>query len=303
MSEHPRSKTWCEAQGAKLVSIYTAEENAFVRSVCGNVSCWLGLSEKEGTGDKATPHSRQQWVWDDGMDVTYSNWKQWTMPFAEPNNWGENGSSPMVQDERLAYMNSGDYGANFEGYWYDSLPRYQAKALCKIPKGQIPFESLPSPCPANWTDFEGKCYIGDNEKKDWFSAEAWCKTQEADLVSISSAIENDIVRKVCGMRMCWLGLSEVMGTGHGATPQADQQWIWNDGTTATDYTNWKQWGAASGPAGAAYNEPNNWVADSPMSGDERKAFINYPLAGAKGYWYDTVPTMPAFAICEKAMTL
>jgi len=295
MTEHPKAKTWCEAQGAKLVSIYTMEENAFVRGICGAVSCWLGVTEKEGTGDKTTPPSKQQWIWDDGNDVTYSNWKKWPMPFTEPNNFGDKGTSPMVVDERLAYMNSGENGANFEGYWYDALAGHQAKALCKMPLGQAPGTPPHSPCAAGWTDFEGKCYTGDPEKKDWHSAEAWCKSKDADLVSINGEPENGMVRKVCGMRMCWIGLSEVVGTGDGSTPQASQQWVWNDGTTPTAYANWKQWGAG-------YTEPNNWLGDKPMSGDERKAFINYPLAGAKGFWYDAVATLPAHGICEKPMT-
>ncbi len=81
----------CAAQRAQLVSIQSAEENAYVQSLCKRRSCWLGLSE---------PADSENWFWADGVAagtkgkwVGYVNWEK-----GEPNNYGG-------RDEEATFMN------------------------------------------------------------------------------------------------------------------------------------------------------------------------------------------------------
>ncbi|XP_042362980.1 lactose-binding lectin l-2-like [Plectropomus leopardus] len=69
----------CMSEGAHLVSIHSADEQNFIRSLIRNFDhaegyTWIGLSDthKEGT-----------WMWSDGTDVNFSYWYP-----GEPNNYG-----------------------------------------------------------------------------------------------------------------------------------------------------------------------------------------------------------------------
>lgn len=293
-SDYGGARKWCTDQGADLVTIHSPEENEFVLGLCGpSSSCWLGLEEVKSTGDKKTSQPEQQWTWVDGSDLSeYSNWKMWGGPFDEPNNWG---GSPMTYDERYGFMNLAHNG--FKGKWYDGPKGHQARAICKVGLGtfKIHMGMIPSGCPQGWTDFEGKCYIASDQKRNWAASESWCQQQGASLVSIHTAEENDIVQKTCGKRICWIGLSEKGGNAQ--TQQDDQSWHWNDGSDLSGFKNWKPWGGVN-------TEPNNWGSGGAMTGDEKKGFINGPWAGAesfKGYWYDGPGGADnfAFAVCAK----
>ena len=81
----------CEALGAKLVSIESAEENAYVQELCDRRTCWIGLTE--------SPDS-ENWFWADGTAAGtngewsgYTNWEK-----GEPNNYDG-------RDEDVAFMN------------------------------------------------------------------------------------------------------------------------------------------------------------------------------------------------------
>jgi len=291
-SDYDNATKWCTDQGANLVSIHSAEENQFLRSdVCGAQSCWIGLTEKIGTGGKGTTQADQKWVWADGSDLdTYKNWKIWGGPFDEPNNWGcQGGCSYGKSDERYTYMNNAKGGNN--GNWYDAPNTHQAKAICMVSAGTTVHAPPPSKCPMGWTDFQDSCYIASTEKQSWEASRLWCRGNGADLVSINSAEENNIIRTLCGQRSCWLGLSEKAGTGTQHTAQAQQQWVWDDGSDLSSYSNWKVWGGQN-------SEPNNWGAGKPNGSDERKGFINWPAAGFKGSWYDGPASMSGNAVCE-----
>merc|ERR1719247_3842190 len=86
----------CKKDGAALVTIRDAEENAFVQSLCGREACWIGLSE---------PPNSEEYFWPDGTSVGskeagwkgYTNWHP-----GEPNNFGG-------KDEDAAFMNYWDH--------------------------------------------------------------------------------------------------------------------------------------------------------------------------------------------------
>ena len=92
----------CERHSSSLVKIESPNENNFVKNVCGNHSCWLGLQE---------PEYSEQWFWNDGSNLEYYNWHS-----GEPNNY-------LGADETVAFMNL-DMGHMkcFDGTWYDGHP-------------------------------------------------------------------------------------------------------------------------------------------------------------------------------------
>lgn len=70
----------CAEHGAHLVSIASHAENEYVKSLCGYVTCWLGLTYE---------FSRREWVWDDGTVLgqdyrwqSYQNWDLLSVPAA-----------------------------------------------------------------------------------------------------------------------------------------------------------------------------------------------------------------------------
>lgn len=98
-------------------------------------------------------------------------------------------------------------------------------------------------CQKNQTEFEGSCYFRLCALQDFEEATAACKSYDASLVSIDSERENELVRDMCGINSCRIGLSKL----------ADKEkWVWPDGTSVgmkyewTKFVNWNE------------GEPNNW---------------------------------------------
>ncbi|XP_078368704.1 uncharacterized protein LOC144652532 isoform X2 [Oculina patagonica] len=102
--------TWAEAQElckeeeSNLVSINSAEEHNFIRSISGGNSVWIGLEKK------------QDWQWTDGSNVEYVNWSR-----GEPNNGG-NGNRP----EKCAMYSA------ITGYWNDFPCDTKFNYICKM---------------------------------------------------------------------------------------------------------------------------------------------------------------------------
>ncbi|XP_033127012.1 CD209 antigen-like protein 2 isoform X2 [Anneissia japonica] len=92
-------------------------------------------------------------------------------------------------------------------------------------------------CPHSWTSFEGSCYIFLSQTKTWEDANSRCKEENATLVTISSAEENNLVSHhtdSCGLRI-WIGLNDI---------DVEDTWQWLSNETS----NFSSWGQ---------NEPNN----------------------------------------------
>ncbi|XP_072303218.1 C-type lectin-like [Eucyclogobius newberryi] len=77
----------CLSQGANLVSIYSHQENVFVKTLIQNFDIsqgrtWIGLSDT---------HKERAWMWSDGCPVDFEIWSE-----GEPNNDGGNGDCVQV---------------------------------------------------------------------------------------------------------------------------------------------------------------------------------------------------------------
>ncbi|XP_036453454.1 lactose-binding lectin l-2-like isoform X2 [Colossoma macropomum] len=95
-------------------------------------------------------------------------------------------------------------------------------------------------CPYGWVKFDGRCFNYFSIAVDWASAEAYCLTQGANLVSIHSENEYQMVKALVRAHdlkenPTWLGLSNC---------QKKNSWFWSDGTMFM-YRKWNK------------NEPNH----------------------------------------------
>lgn len=82
-------------------------------------------------------------------------------------------------------------------------------------------------CPAGWEYFEGSCYWLTSHQASWSKAMTLCRDQGADLPKVSSAQENDFLKR--NGTYWWLGLKR--DETHGSI------FKWSDGSLPT-YTNW-----------------------------------------------------------------
>ncbi|XP_070560954.1 C-type lectin domain family 19 member A-like [Ptychodera flava] len=85
-------------------------------------------------------------------------------------------------------------------------------------------------CPLRWVEYQGHCYRYFTGEAEWTSAQNICKSYGANLASIHSNEENDLVYKLqgCGDNRFWIGLNDRDFEGN---------FVWIDGTPVT-YTNW-----------------------------------------------------------------
>lgn len=135
--DYAGAQKWCKWFGADLVSINSETENDFLWRECWkkNQPCWIGLTEKPGTGTagirsaaKETLPSRQQWIWADGTTPSrYSEWQK--SPHAnlynEPNNGRDGSVAAAITDERHALMGT-------SGTWFDRPADFQALPACEM---------------------------------------------------------------------------------------------------------------------------------------------------------------------------
>ena len=73
------AKKWCESKGGHLVTITSAEEQAFAAKLVSDKKknwYWIGATDERVEGT---------WRWVTGEKVEYANWSE-----GEPNNWRDN---------------------------------------------------------------------------------------------------------------------------------------------------------------------------------------------------------------------
>lgn len=94
--------------GSHLVTIGSAEENDFVKDLCGDRICWLGLKEIRGS---------ELWVWADGAPlVNYENWEQ-----GEPNNAVGRDESVAMMNFNMEWADDDDETEHAEDTYYDKI--------------------------------------------------------------------------------------------------------------------------------------------------------------------------------------
>ncbi|XP_063066766.1 macrophage mannose receptor 1, partial [Engraulis encrasicolus] len=213
----------CYEEKARLVSILTEAEQAYVNTMVGTgqvAAAWIGMRHVGVAGG--------QYAWVDGSPTTYVHWGP-----GEPND--ANGEEQCVQMRR------------YPGDWNDvNCGRATSGYVCKKLPGEIHTPPPPTPawtgnCPDGWLVSGSKCYLfkgkkGD-AKADWNTARKWCRDNNGDLAVIDTHSENEFVASYLRdlETAVWIGLSDSLHEG---------AFAWADGSSVR-YTNW------------ADKEPNN----------------------------------------------
>ncbi|CAJ1070748.1 macrophage mannose receptor 1 [Xyrichtys novacula] len=214
------TKTWLEAQAfcleknSNLMSVQDIHERLWVRTQVGQEIYWFGLNDRvtEGT-----------WEWADG-DPFIEYLSYWAP--GQPDNYGDSG-------EHCGQI----LGASF-GQWNDENCNVKRKYICKH------VNANPGPqCDLNngWRQYGSNCYkLNAETRKSWSDARDDCVMQGGDLVSITSAGEEQYVtgRLDPSWVDLWIGFSTLKCNKIGCQVEAGgTQWTWSDATQA-GYTFW-----------------------------------------------------------------
>ncbi|XP_058139206.1 asialoglycoprotein receptor 1-like [Dasypus novemcinctus] len=125
-------------------------------------------------------------------------------------------------------------------------------------------------CLSGWVEHEGSCYWFSRAMKPWSEADRYCQLQNAHLVVINSADEQDFIKEHLGTALAWMGLTD-----------QDGAWKWADGTDyETSYQNW-------GPG-----QPDDWKDHGKGGGEDCAHFFS------NGEWNDGVCGDSYHWICE-----
>ena len=134
-----------EEYQAELVSIHNDLESDFVLSFYSGTKFW--------TGGRRECDWCEGWVWSDGSDWDFSNWREGR----EPNN----STGPENCAEIGHYTDS----------WNDWKCDRQIHYVCK--RGPL----QPS-CPGGWTEAGERCFLYVEDRMTWKEAEDFCNTEE-----------------------------------------------------------------------------------------------------------------------------
>ncbi|CAH1774399.1 unnamed protein product [Owenia fusiformis] len=227
----------CQLDGASLVSIHSAFENAFIHAMLSSPTIvepvWIGLSDQVSKGN---------YRWSDQWPVRYTN-------------WGNNEPSKGPGE--------GCVVRNPDGTWNDTLCTGIHPFICKttsaIPPPTQPF--IPGTCPSDdWITGTSACYYiytGD-KKESWTLADLECMVKGGKLASIADLEENQFImdqiqiQKPGARGGLWIGLLQRAGGG----------FFWNDGKPVS-YVNWQN-GEPSDKEGSnencveMYSESGTW---------------------------------------------
>ncbi|XP_071103799.1 macrophage mannose receptor 1-like isoform X2 [Haliotis cracherodii] len=217
-----RAKKFCSDQGASLLSLKRASDQAFIQlylkeqAGAGISSIWIGASDNNTSGPF-------QWV--DATSIEgYKNWA----PSNPVNKAG-------TQD--CAYIDTTD----ISGLWQTSSDCSQLKSfVCMIPVNKQVFQiTTPKPtffCDDGWHDYGGNCFFFNNTDSTWIVASDTCQANMANLVVIPDEGTQAFVHSQATDADYWIGLQDRRKEGG---------WTWIDGKTPFSYSHWNK------------NEPNN----------------------------------------------
>jgi hypothetical protein len=161
------------------------------------------------------------------------------------------------------------------GKWDDAdSGTYLNWYVCEVPEGNVPTmnESM------GWSHFRNSWYKAFCGWHRYEVAAKMCSYSEdgAKLVSISDEAENHFVANLCGFESCWIGLHEQEHT---------EQWLWEDGTSVGDKSNWKVY--TNWNTGEPNN--NNGAADESVALMNLYSRVDMPSPGADAGMCDDIP--------------
>ncbi|XP_049459415.1 macrophage mannose receptor 1 [Epinephelus fuscoguttatus] len=221
-------KTWSEAnafclgQRSNLMSIQDIHERLWVRTQIGTEIFWIGLNDQV---------TENVWEWSDGSP--FLPYIAYWMP-GQPDNWGDG-------------EDCGQVVGSSNGQWNDENCNVKRKYICK----HVNSNPAPQCDSANgWSPYNSNCYkLKAETRKSWVAARHDCIQEGGDLVSITSAGEEQYITGTLDPSWVdlWIGLSTLKCNKISCQVEAgNTQYTWSD-AVQLGYTNW----ASNEPAGDA----------------------------------------------------
>uniref|UniRef100_A0A673NB35 Secretory phospholipase A2 receptor-like n=1 Tax=Sinocyclocheilus rhinocerous TaxID=307959 RepID=A0A673NB35_9TELE len=175
------------------------------------VMVWIGLNHLSQHGG---------WQWSDGS------------PLALVSYTADLTSTPVQENQQCGVFNS------TQGSWQslscESALPYICKKATKYSRNAEPLDNWQykeTICPGGWLDHNGFCYRYLDEKSSWDGSSSACKTLEAELVSVHSLCQQELLLKLLSNgseSKVWIGL-------HKEDKLSSVQW--SDGSPVT-FTSW-----------------------------------------------------------------
>ncbi|XP_031749737.1 lymphocyte antigen 75 [Xenopus tropicalis] len=197
----------CQNQGADLLSISTPEElQVFTDKEDVPDSVWIGLNHLDTSGG---------WQWSDHTPLRFINWDK------------DRASFSLLDDKDCAILNT-DTGRMENIHCEKSLP-YICKKNLRNTESKGDWFYSETQCEPGWIPYNGFCYMLHQPSR-WNNAEPSCKKEGADLISMHSLADIEMVVTT------FQGESEDIWSGlkNEASPAFFE---WSDGTE-TDFTYW-----------------------------------------------------------------
>eukprot|EP00051_Salpingoeca_urceolata_P017103 m.230791 g.230791 ORF g.230791 m.230791 type:complete len:2290 (-) comp18860_c1_seq4:608-7477(-) len=151
-----------------------------------------------------------------------------------------------------------------------------------------------------WTTIGSRQYLAEpHQLLTWAQARTECQKLGAELASLTSGSEHNIVHGLANGKRCWIGLYTNTGRYNAQGSQQHRPWYWSDGSSFS-YANW--WPDEPNdcdfqihPAGYGYCTPG-------VSGGEFCVNL-YHFSSSDSRWNDSPCHETAGYICEKAATV
>ncbi|XP_016324044.1 secretory phospholipase A2 receptor-like [Sinocyclocheilus anshuiensis] len=205
--------TSCQAQGGSLLSITQSSEQSYIigRLLDMGVMVWIGLNHLSQHGG---------WQWSDGS------------PLALVSYTADLTSTPVQENQQCGVFNS--TLGSWQSLSCESALPYICKKTTKHNRNAEPLDDWQykeTICPDGWLDHNAFCYRCVEEKLSWDSSSSACKALEAELVSIHSLSQQELLLKLLSNgsnSKVWIGL-------HKEAKLSTVQW--SDGSPVT-FTSW-----------------------------------------------------------------
>uniref|UniRef100_A0A8C1KZG4 Phospholipase A2 receptor 1 n=1 Tax=Cyprinus carpio TaxID=7962 RepID=A0A8C1KZG4_CYPCA len=201
--------TSCQAQGGSLLSITQSSEQSYIKERLSDmgVMVWIGLNHLSQHGG---------WQWSDESPLALVNLT----------------STPVQENQQCGVFNS------TQGSWQslscESALPYICKKATEYSRNAEPLDNWQykeTICPGGWLDHNGFCYRYLDEKSSWDGSSSACKALQAELVSVHSLCQQELLLKLLSNgsdSKVWIGL-------HKEDKLSSVQW--SDGSSVT-FTSW-----------------------------------------------------------------
>jgi len=200
----------CESIGGYLAEPSTARVGEFLHTIAVLYAdiyaidqWWIGLTDLG---------KEQNWIWTYScQNITETSWLL-NSPNINPGNTDDCGLMVVEVDK----------------YWWQDASCLTTTFASKKVAPVCQHERI-ALCPDDWSEFEGHCYLFNQNAESWQSAETDCINVGGHLASIHSETEKDFVCSIIVNKVrTWLGASDIVTEG---------QWVWTDGTP-WDFVDW-----------------------------------------------------------------